>query len=116
MEAWRRKKEQEAGLAVGSTSQPPQKRPKLDKRPISEHDLAAQLAAHKALMGGDLNKPMGLSGPTATGAPTVYGAPQTYNAPPPGAMLPPGAPGALPFPGGMPPFPGPPPMGALPPG
>ncbi|KAF8305620.1 hypothetical protein DL93DRAFT_304898 [Clavulina sp. PMI_390] len=106
LEAWRRKKEQEAGLAVGSTSQPATKRPRLDKKVISEQELAIQLAAHRVLMGGDLNRPAGMSGATASGAPTVYAAPQTYAVPPPGA-----APA-----GGAAPFPGMPPPGALPPG
>lgn len=114
VDAWRRKKEQEAGLAAGSTSQPPQKRPKLDKKVLTESELAMQLASHKALMSGnDPNRPMGMSGPIAAGAPTVYGAPQTYAAPPTGGMPPLGG---LPPPNGMPPFPGGPPMGALPPG
>jgi hypothetical protein len=109
IEAWRRRKEQEAGIAAGSLSQPAAKRPKLDKRPISEAELAIKLAAHRALMsGGDVIKThVGLSGATASGAPTVFGAPQVYA---PGASGPPSG-----LPGG-PPFPVPPPFLAPPPG
>lgn len=119
LDAWRRKKETEAGVAAGSTSQPPAKRPKLDKRPISEAELAVKLAAHRALMSGnDLRPPIaGLSGATASGAPTVFGAPQVYAPPAPGmgGPPPPGMGGPPPFPG-APPFFGAPPPGGLPPG
>ena len=115
-EAWKRRKEAEAGVAAGSTSQPQAKRPKLDKKPLSDAELAAQLAAHKALMSGSDMPPTNasVSGTTSTGAPIVYGAPQTY-AVPPAPVQPPGPPGA--FPNGPPPFPGAPPFfGAPPPG
>lgn len=102
-------------MAAGSTSQPQAKRPKLDKRPLSDTELAAQLAAHKALMSGSSDTPAdgSASGSTSTGAPIVYGAPQTYAVPPsPVGATPPG-----PFPNGPPPFPGAPPFfGAPPPG
>ncbi|KAG1797510.1 uncharacterized protein HD556DRAFT_259240 [Suillus plorans] len=48
---YKRRKEIELGLAAGSISQPQPKRPKIEKRPLSEDELKAQLEAHKALMG-----------------------------------------------------------------
>ncbi|KAF9516871.1 hypothetical protein BS47DRAFT_612675 [Hydnum rufescens UP504] len=103
-EAWKRRKEAEAGVAAGSTSQPQAKRPKVDKKPLSDVELAAQLAAHKALMSGSDVPSVNptASGTTSTGAPIVYGAPQTY-AVPPAPIQPPGPPVA--FPNGAPPFP-----------
>ncbi|KAF9069219.1 hypothetical protein BDP27DRAFT_1222886 [Rhodocollybia butyracea] len=127
---YKRRKEIELGLAAGSISQPPAKRPKTENRPMSEDELKAALAAHKALMGGANDN----SSAAATEQGAVYGAPpQAYAAPPappampippPGMMpppfFPPGmAPGQPPFPPfpGMPGFPGPPPPGMqLPPG
>ncbi|KAF7328021.1 C2H2-type domain-containing protein [Mycena kentingensis (nom. inval.)] len=131
---YKRRKEIELGLAAGSISAPQAKRPKIDQRPLGEHELRAMLEQHKKLMGGSAEASS--SGP----ATAVYGAaPQTYvqpvpppgfgtpppgfPMPPPGAML--GGPGAPPFPpfgppGMMPPFPpgGPPPNGMppMPPG
>ncbi|KAG1865243.1 hypothetical protein C8R48DRAFT_672503 [Suillus tomentosus] len=115
---YKRRKEIELGLAAGSISQPQPKRPKIEKRPLSEDELKAQLEAHKALMGGSSDNPPAL--PAAdNSASGVYGAPpQAYAAPPtptpglPPLGMPPGmGPGAPPpfFPGG------PPPAGALPP-
>ncbi|OBZ69287.1 hypothetical protein A0H81_10885, partial [Grifola frondosa] len=49
---YKRRKEIELGLNPGTISQPPSKRPKLENRPLTEEELRAQLAAHKALMGG----------------------------------------------------------------
>lgn len=114
---YKRRKEIELGLAAGSISQPQPKRPKIEKRPLSEDELKAQLEAHKALMGGSSDIP---PAPPAADTSAVYGAPpQAYAAPPtpapgmppPGMSPPPGiVPGAPPF------FPGgPPPAGALPP-
>ncbi|OAX38010.1 hypothetical protein K503DRAFT_770925 [Rhizopogon vinicolor AM-OR11-026] len=115
---YKRRKEIELGLAAGSISQPQPKRPKIEKRPLSEDELKAQLEAHKALMGGSSDIPP--APPAAdNSAGAVYGAPpQAYATPPtpapgmpPPGMTPPGMiPGAPPF------FPGgPPPAGALPP-
>ncbi|KAL0946361.1 hypothetical protein HGRIS_012594 [Hohenbuehelia grisea] len=117
---YKRRKEIELGLAAGSISQPPAKRPKIENRALTEEELKAQLEAHKALMGSGTD--MGASAPTAD-AGAVYGAPpQAYAAPPmPAALAPPGMPPF--FPGGPPPpgFPGAPPfpppgMMGLPPG
>lgn len=120
---YNRRKEIELGLTPGAISQPPAKRPKVENRPLSEDELRAQLAAHKALMGA--------AEASAPAAPElsvggVYGAPpQAYAAPPiPSAIsppisgaptLPPGIPGAPPphFMSGMPPpgfLPGQPPF------
>ncbi|KAF8889928.1 hypothetical protein BD779DRAFT_1469643 [Infundibulicybe gibba] len=134
---YKRRKEIELGLAAGSISQPPPKRPKTENRPLSEEELKAQLEAHKALMGVGAGPSENVSaGDSSSGG--VYGAPpQAYAAPPippgmppPGMMPPPGFfPGGPPPPGGFPgqppPFPpfmpgfppGPPPPGfPLPPG
>ncbi|KAJ4495043.1 hypothetical protein C8J55DRAFT_498231 [Lentinula edodes] len=137
---YKRRKEIELGLAAGSISQPPAKRPKTENRPLSEDELKAALEAHRALMGGaNDNAPPAASDQSAGG---VYGAPpQAYVAPPapsgamsgppPPGMMPPGppsffpplpgmVPGQSPFPPfpGMPGFPpGPPPPGfPMPPG
>lgn len=110
---YKRRKEIELGLNPGSISQPQAKRPKLDQRPLSEDELRAQLAAHKALMGGA----DAAAAPTAdasTGG--VYGAPpQAYAAPPIPAAMPPPAMSPQGIPGAPPPFAMPPP-GAFPPG
>ncbi|KAG1831845.1 hypothetical protein EV424DRAFT_130447 [Suillus variegatus] len=87
---YKRRKEIELGLAAGSISQPQPKRPKIEKRPLSEDELKAQLEAHKALMGGSSDNPPAL--PAAdNSASGVYGAPpQAYAAPPtPAPGLPP---------------------------
>lgn len=115
---YKRRKEIELGLAAGSISQPQPKRPKIEKRPLSEDELKAQLEAHKALMGGSSDNPPAL--PAAdNSASGVYGAPpQAYAAPPTPApgLPPPGMPPGM-GPGAPPPFfpGGPPPAGALPP-
>src|SRR5258708_21056457 len=115
VEAWRRKKEIEAGVAIGSSAPHP-KRPKLDRRPVSDEELATQLAAHKTLMRGSVDAPASADGPISTGAPIVYGAPQTYAAPPTAAAPTPGAPAPAPAPASAPaPFPGAPPFFGLPP-
>lgn len=114
---YKRRKEIELGLAAGSITQPPPKRPKTENRPLSEDELRAQLEAHKALMGAhEAPAPA----PADTNQSAVYAAtPQTYATPPvptppvptpPVPMMPPGAPPAFP---GMPPpgaFPGAPPF------
>ncbi|KAF8596104.1 hypothetical protein BDV93DRAFT_500727 [Ceratobasidium sp. AG-I] len=117
MAAYKRRKEEELGLASGTITQPPAKRPKMDYRQPTEAELAAQLAAHKALMAGS-DGPQHLPHGGSTGA-AVFGAPTAFApmfAPPP--FAPGGAPihlgGAPPFP--MPPFPGGvPPPGFIPP-
>lgn len=120
---YKRRKEIELGLAAGSISQPPAKRPKTENRPMSEEELKAALEAHKALMGAGNNEPVAPADSSSGG---VYGAPpQAYVAPPtaapPGPPLgmPPGVPPFLPPPGmlsGQPPFPPPFPMPGFPPG
>lgn len=121
---YKRRKEIELGLNPGTITQPQSKRPKIENRPLSEEELRAQLAAHKALMGG-ADTSSAPPAPEVSGA--VYGAPpQAYAVPPVPASLPPPimppVPGAPPFvPGAMPPFPGPPPfpmpgMPGMPPG
>ncbi|KAJ4476215.1 hypothetical protein J3R30DRAFT_3405241 [Lentinula aciculospora] len=126
---YKRRKEIELGLAAGSISQPPAKRPKTENRPLSEDELKAALEAHRALMGAANDS----APPAVSEQGAVYGAPpQAYTSPPtpspamsgpPPGMMPPGAPGAPPFfppPPGMtpgqhpfPPFPG---MSGFPPG
>ena len=118
---YKRRKEIELGLAAGSITQPPPKRPKTENRPLSEDELRAQLEAHKALMGAHETP---APAPADTNQSAVYAAtPQTYATPPvptppvptpPVPMMPPGAPPAFP---GMPPpgaFPGAPPFPPLP--
>ena len=107
---YKRRKEIELGLAAGSITQPPPKRPKTENRPLSEDELRAQLEAHKALMGAHETP---APAPADTNQSAVYAAtPQTYATPPvptppvptpPMPMMPPGAPPAFP---GMPPPPG----------
>jgi hypothetical protein len=122
---YKRRKEIELGLAAGSISQPQNKRPKVDNRPLSEEELKAQLEAHKALMGATDSTSAPAPLDSSIGA--VYGAPpQAYAAPPapapgvpPVGLLPPlGFPGAPPpFMSGIPPpgaFPGAPPFPPLP--
>ncbi|KDQ21002.1 hypothetical protein BOTBODRAFT_124915 [Botryobasidium botryosum FD-172 SS1] len=123
LEDWKRRKEAELGLSSGSISgQHQAKRPRVDySKPISEEELAAQLAAHRALMSGNSGGASDSPAAPAQGSPggTVYGAPQTYTAPPMAAPFPP-PPGMMPgmFPGGPPPpgFAGPPPGFPFPPG
>ncbi|KAK1224065.1 hypothetical protein PQX77_008395 [Marasmius sp. AFHP31] len=136
---YKRRKEIELGLAAGSISQPPAKRPKTENRPLTEDELKAALEAHKALMGANNETTPATDGSTGG----IYGAPpQAYAAPPtpappitpvpgmapppPGISPPPfmpppgmGMPGQPPFmpPPGMPGFPpGPPPGFPMPPG
>ncbi|CAE6499767.1 unnamed protein product [Rhizoctonia solani] len=116
MAAYKRRKEEELGLASGTISQPPAKRPKMDYRQPTDAELAAQLAAHKALMAGN---DVGPSAPAVFGAPMVFGGPPVpppfipggapihLGGPPPGMFPPPGAPSAPPIPlGAGPPLPG----------
>ncbi|CAE6467548.1 unnamed protein product [Rhizoctonia solani] len=107
MASYKRRKEEELGLASGTISQPPQKRPKMDYRQPTDAELAAQLAAHKALMAGN---------DIAPSAPAVFGAPMVFGGPVPPPFVPGGAPIRLggPPPPGFPP--GPPPPGGFPPG
>jgi len=132
---YKRRKEIELGLQIGSISQPQSKRAKVENKVISQSELKVQLEAHKALMGAN-DAPTAPDGAALNSA-TVYNAePQTYSAPaapamppmgmpgmpsfPPGGFGPPGMPGAPPvgFPGPPPPvgFPGMPPPGMPPPG
>ncbi|KAJ7067182.1 hypothetical protein C8F01DRAFT_980509 [Mycena amicta] len=125
---YKRRKEIELGLAAGSISAPQAKRPKIENKPLSEHELRAMLEQHKKLMGGSADASS--SGP----ATAVYGAAaQTYaqpvpppgfvppgpgfgGPPPPGPPFPGGVPGGPPFPlPGMPPFPPGPGMPPMPP-
>ncbi|GJE96955.1 hypothetical protein PsYK624_131650 [Phanerochaete sordida] len=121
---YKRRKEIELGLNPGSISAPPNKRPKVENRPLSEDELRAQLEAHKALMGASEG-----AAPAAEPSSAVYGAPaQSYASPPvpavpTPAMSPPGMPpmmppGAPPFapPYAVPPFPAPGMMPPIPPG
>ncbi|EMD38037.1 hypothetical protein CERSUDRAFT_113178 [Gelatoporia subvermispora B] len=129
---YKRRKEIELGLNPGTITQPPNKRPKVENRALTEEELKAQLAAHRALMGQSDAAPSATP-EVPTGA--VFGAPpQTYAAAPVPAMSPPTAmspgvpqgmyPGAPPFmPGAIPPpgYPGQPPfslpgMPGMPPG
>lgn len=119
---YKRRKEIELGLNPGSISQPPTKRPKVENRHLSEHELQAQLEAHKALMGASDQKNAPAASDTSSGG--VYGAPpQAYSAPHFPAIGPPAmSPGVPPVlrPGAPPPFapPFPPPPfapGAMPP-
>lgn len=118
---YKRRKEIELGLTPGSISQPPAKRAKTENKALTEDELLAQLAAHKALMGQ--NEPAPASG-DASSSSAVYGAPaQAYAAPPAPAASPPipppgffgagspmqGMPGQPPFP----PFGGMQPMGGM---
>jgi len=102
---YKRRKEIELGLSIGSISQPAAKRAKTENKVITKSELKIQLEAHKALMGAND------AGPPMPGAPidsaTVYNAgPQTYAAPA-APLPPPGMPGMPPFPpGGFPPPPG----------
>jgi hypothetical protein len=112
---YKRRKEIELGLTIGSISQPAAKRAKIENKVISKSELKAQLEAHKALMGANDVVPSARGADSAT----VYNAePQTYSAPAAPIVPPPGMPGIPPFPpGGFPPpgMPGappfPPPMG-----
>jgi hypothetical protein len=105
---YKRRKEIELGLAAGSISQPQQKRPRIDNRVLTEEELRAQLAAHKALMGQSDAAPVSLEASAAVynAAPESYGAQPAMSAPPEMMMPPYGMPPM----GGVPPFP-PPGMG-----
>ncbi|KIO26735.1 hypothetical protein M407DRAFT_243624, partial [Tulasnella calospora MUT 4182] len=114
VENWKRRKEQELGLAAGSISQPPTKRARTDLRPLSEAELRSQLLAHIALMSGNDTSTAAQSGATVSSGPTaasVVAAPQAYAQPP----FPPSAAGGPSAPGAVPPFPPQPPF-QLPPG
>ncbi|GAB1528235.1 hypothetical protein RhiTH_011427 [Rhizoctonia solani] len=89
-------KKRELGLASGTISQPPQKRPKMDYRQPTDAELAAQLAAHKALMAGN---DVGPSAPAVFGAPIRLGGPPPPGFPP--GPPPPGVAGAPPLPPGV---------------
>lgn len=113
---YKRRKEIELGLSIGTISSQQNKRPKVENRVLTQNELKVQLEAHKALMGAN-DVPM--SAPDGSVGATAYSAePQTYSAPaapvmaPPGmpGMLPPFPPGGFPPPGmaGAPPFPAPP--------
>jgi hypothetical protein len=95
---YKRRKEIELGLAAGSISQPAAKRAKVENRVLSEEELRAQLAAHKALMGRADAAPT--SADVAASATVYNAAPETYAAPAPMAQGPP-PPGVMP---GMPQF------------
>jgi len=98
---YKRRKEIELGLNPGTISQPPNKRPKVENRLLSEDELKAQLEAHKALMGA--SDPANAPPPTDTSSGGVYGAPpQAYAAPPMPAMI---SPPTISPPGGIPPGP-----------
>jgi hypothetical protein len=131
---YKRRKEIELGLNPGTISQPQPKKAKLDNRPLGEDELRAQLAAHKALMGGsEATSAAPPITPDSSASAAVYSAtPQTYATPAPAPMMgispppgisPPGAPpfypGGPPPPGsflGQPPFPPPMAMQGMPPG
>jgi hypothetical protein len=114
MAAYKRRKEEELGLASGTISQPPAKRPKMDYRQPTDAELAAQLAAHKALMAGnDVPSALAPTGPAVFGAPTAFAPPF----PPPMGVFPPPpfAPGGAPIHLGSGPPPPFPPVGVIPP-
>ncbi|KZV83175.1 hypothetical protein EXIGLDRAFT_742198 [Exidia glandulosa HHB12029] len=100
---YRRRKEAELGLKLGTLTAPPAKRPRVENRVLSEAELRLALQQHKALMGAsDASNPLQNAEATA-----VYNAaPTTYSVPPPPAPGPPvPLPGML-FAPGMPPPPG----------
>ncbi len=98
---YKRRKEIELGLTIGSISQPQSKRPKIENRVFTQAELRIQLEAHKALMGAAEIGP--IIQPIDPNAAAVYNAePQAYAAPPMSLQ---GPPGSLP---GMPPVPFPP--------
>ena len=117
---YKRRKEIELGLNPGTITQPPQKKAKFESRVLSEDELRAQLAAHKALMGAN-DPSSSATAPADSGANgAVYSATaQTYATPtvPPVPPPVPGVPGMPPpfFPGGPTPGGFGPPMG-MPPG
>lgn len=104
---YKRRKEIELGLTIGSISQAPSKRPKIDNRVFTQAELKIQLEAHKALMGASETVAV-IPPPLNPNAATVYDAePQAYAAPPvPLAVPPVPMPGMPPMPPGpFPPFP-----------
>lgn len=105
---YKRRKEIELGLAAGSISQPQQKRQKIENRVLTEEELRAQLAAHKALMGQADAAPVdpAVSAAVYNAAPESYSAPPEMSMPPYGGLPPPGMPGAPPFPPAGMPIPG----------
>lgn len=116
---YRRKKEQELGLAPGTFGGLPGQRQQNERKSNFENriytyeELKPMLETHKALMGRTEDTVMADG---ASGA-VLHAAPQTYAVPPipaiPGTTLPPFPPMGLPFP---PPGLSLPPHGTLPPG
>jgi hypothetical protein len=102
--AYRRKKEQELGLAPGTFGGLPGQRQQNERKSNFENriytfeELKPMLETHKALMGRSEDTVMA---DTASGA-VLHAGPQTYAVPPippiPGATLPPFPPSGLPFP------------------
>ena len=117
---YKRRKEIELGLNPGTITQPPPKKAKFENRVLSEEELRAQLAAHRALMGA--NDPSssatvpadpGANGAVYSATAQTYATPAVPSVPPPA----PGTPGMPPpfFPGGPTPGGFGPPVG-MPPG
>ena len=97
---YKRRKEIELGLNPGTITQPPPKKAKYDNRVLSEDELRAQLAAHRALMGAN-DPSSSTTAPADSGANgAVYSATAQTYATPAAAPVPPPAPGTP----GMPPF------------
>ncbi|KAL7412444.1 hypothetical protein BDY24DRAFT_341895 [Mrakia frigida] len=120
LKEYRRRKDEEAGIVPEApTLKPVAKRPKYSTVPLSEAELQAQLAAHKALMSGAAAQALAAAasgpptgpripptGPSSMSSPYGLAPPSPY----PGFQPPPQQPG-------MPPYPFPPPgMGMPPPG
>ncbi len=97
---WRFKKENENGIARDNLKNQLAKRPKVFHGVISESDLAVQLAQHKALMNGGLQKQ-----PEQDQSQNQLGGPQQgvlgFPPAPPGQFQ-----GVPPPPGGFPPYAG----------
>jgi hypothetical protein len=93
---WRKRKATEGGTPM---EQNKAKRPKIDKAPLTHEEAVRQLAAHRALMNGDLPKQEGeanvLPPPMMPGVPGGPLPPMPFGTgappfpPPPGMMLPP---------------------------
>lgn len=130
LKEYRALKDEEAGITpAAAVVKPVSKRPKYSTKPLTEHELQTQLAAHKALMSGAAASALAASNGPPTGPrmppsgpagspfpPTGYpgfpppgqpGMPPPFGFPPPGMGMPPPPSGGFrpPFPG----FPGPPP-------
>jgi hypothetical protein len=97
---YKRRKEIELGLSIGTISQPA-KRPRVENKVFSQAELKIQLEAHKALMGANDAAPNSADGSMANSAAVYNAEPQTYSAPAAPLMPPPGVP--LFPPGGFPP-------------